>query len=281
MTLMLRGRPVAEEIQKDVADRVTHYRGRGVIPKIVTLLTEGDPASSHYAKMKQRRADKLGIQFELLEFPHSVGESELIQVVQTLNDDVSVHGVMVELPLPEPVSSERVIERISPLKDVDGLTRPNRYANVFGDPGIYPATPIACVRLLKHYGYDLSGKHVTLVGCGKTVGMPLFHLLIRENATVTVCHAGTRDLSLHMCQAEVGFVAAGSAGLITPQMVHPNLILVDAGINETPDGKIVGDVAPEVAQCIEALSPTPGGVGPVTTMQLFANLMRAIDMQTN
>ncbi len=279
MTVMLNGQPVAELLQREVIAKVSSHRAHGVAPKIVTLLIEGDPASSFYARAKKRSAAKLGIEFELFTFPSHVSERKLIQTIQRLNDDPTVHGIMLELPLPHHMSSEHIINTISPVKDVDGLTRFNRQANVSGEPGIYPATPMACVRLLKHYGYTLSGKHVVLVGCGKTVGMPLFHLLIRENATVTVCHAGTLNLSTHIAHADIAFVAVGRAGLITPEMVHPNLVLVDAGINETSEHKIVGDVAPEVASCVAAMSPTPGGVGPVTTIQLFANLMHAMELQ--
>lgn len=277
---MLKGQPVAELMQQQVKAAVAAWKYRGQVPKIVTLLVEGDAASAYYAQAKKRMATRLGIEYELVTFPHSVSERTILETITSLNNDSRVHGIMVELPLPSHISLGETIEAISPLKDVDGLTRFNQHANISGTPGIYPATPLACVRLLKHYGYTLSGKHVALVGCGKTVGMPLFHLLLRENATVTACHAGTLNLSTHLASAEVAFVAVGSAGLIQPGMVHPQLILIDAGINETANDKIVGDVAPEVAIAARALSPTPGGVGTVTTVQLFVNLMHAMQLQS-
>lgn len=279
MAIMLNGQPVAAIMERQVRAAVLKHKAHGVMPKIVTMLVEGDAASAFYARAKKRMAVRLGIEFELFTFPRDVAECTLIQAIREFNEDVTIHGIMIELPLPHHVSTERIIETISPVKDVDGLTRFNRDANVSGAKGIYPATPLACVRLLKHYGYTLSGKHVVLVGCGKTVGMPLFHLLVRENSTVTVCHAGTPDVSAHIAEAEIAFVAVGYAGLITEEMVHANLVLVDAGINETSDHKIVGDVSRGVADCVAALSPTPGGVGPVTTMQLFTNLIDAMDLQ--
>lgn len=277
MSLSLKGQPLAQRIQQHVMTEVTKWKHRGHAPKVVTLLVEGDPASMYYARAKKRSASKLGIEFECLVFPRHVQETQLVETIWSLNEQPDVHGIMLELPLPKHISVDRVTAEISPLKDVDGLTHTNYDIN--HSERIYPATPTACVRLLEFYGYSLSGKHVALVGCGKTVGYPLFHLLLRKNATVTVCHVGTKNLRSHLQQAEIAFVAVGKAGLITSDMVHPDLVIVDAGINETRDHKIVGDVAPAVADCVAALSPTPGGVGPVTTMQLFDNLLNAMEFQ--
>lgn len=279
MSLVLKGQPVTERMEQQIATEVSEWRSSGSVPKIVTLLVEGDAASVFYARAKKRMAVKLGVEFHLLTFPESVSEETILNTIVSLNEDPQVHGIMLELPLPTHISTDLVVETISPLKDIDGLTSFNRHANVSGSTGIYPATPMACVSLLEHYGYTVSGKHVVLIGCGKTVGMPLFHLLVRKNATVTACHAGTVDLSAHLSQADIAFVAVGSAGLVQPHMVHPNLVLVDAGINETADHRIVGDVSPDVSNLVAALSPTPGGVGTVTTIQIFANLMQAMQLQ--
>ncbi len=281
MTKLLKGQPVAEVIKEKIMKDVTVWKSQGHTPRMAALLVEGDTASEFYAHAKKRMAAKLGIEFELSTFPEGVSEQAILDTIKALNRDPAVHGIMLELPLPSHISQDLVIEAVSPAKDVDGLTRYNRHANVTGLPGLYPATPIACVKLVEHYGYTVSGKHVALIGCGKTVGMPLFHLLVRKNATVTACHAGTKDLSVHLSQAEIAFVAVGVAGLIQSNMVHPDLIIVDAGINETADHRIVGDVAPEAASVALALSPTPGGVGTVTTVQLFANLMDAMALQLN
>ncbi|MCL6599647.1 MAG: bifunctional 5,10-methylenetetrahydrofolate dehydrogenase/5,10-methenyltetrahydrofolate cyclohydrolase [Alicyclobacillus macrosporangiidus] len=278
MAKELRGKPVADALRAQLEADIEAWRARDVTPRMVTVLVEGDPASLCYARAKGRVAAKLGVAYEVRTLPGHVTQAQLIQFIQSLNRDPAVHGVMLELPLPKHLSADEVLRHLSPIKDVDGLTPANQVATVSGAPGIYPATPQACIRLLKHYGYTLAGRHVALVGCGKTVGMPLFHLLVREGATVTVCHAGTPDLTPHLKRADIAFVAVGKAGLIRPQMVHPGLVVVDAGINESDDG-IVGDVSPETAAIVAALTPTPGGVGAVTTMQLFTNLLQAMHLQ--
>ncbi|MDQ0190687.1 bifunctional 5,10-methylenetetrahydrofolate dehydrogenase/5,10-methenyltetrahydrofolate cyclohydrolase [Alicyclobacillus cycloheptanicus] len=281
MTQLLSGQPLAAQMRRALLDDIAHWQALGHQPSVAAILVEGDAASACYARAKQRAAAKLGISFELVRLPADTSEQTLIRTIEDFNRDADVHAIMLELPLPGHMSTERVVESIAPEKDVDGLVAANRMANLTGARGLYPATPTACIRLVKHYGHTLSGKHAALIGFGKTVGMPLFHQLIRENATVTVCHAGTPDLRPHLAAADFAFVAVGKAGLITPDMVHPNLVIVDAGINETADHGVIGDVSPHVMGHVAALSPTPGGVGPVTTMQLFSNVMEAMNLQVN
>ncbi|MGB8957167.1 MAG: bifunctional 5,10-methylenetetrahydrofolate dehydrogenase/5,10-methenyltetrahydrofolate cyclohydrolase, partial [Tumebacillaceae bacterium] len=185
----LKGKAVADLIREGVQADVQAWKTQGVEPRMATLIVEGDPASLYYAEMKGRAADKLGIDYELHKLPASVTEDFLLGIIERLNQDKSVHGIMLELPLPKHINTKRVTAAIAPEKDVDGLTPQNLLATVTGQRGLYPATPQACIRLLKHYGYELAGKHVALVGRGETVGLPLIHLLLRENATVTVCHS--------------------------------------------------------------------------------------------
>lgn len=279
MTKPLKGKPVADQIRETVTAEVEAWKARGHVPKIATLIVEGDPASLYYAESKGRAAEKLGIEYELHKFPANVSEAFLLDIIERLNRDPEVHGIMLELPLPKHISTVNATAAIAPNKDVDGLNPLNLLATVKGTPGLYPATPLACLQLAKHYGYELRGKHVVLIGYGATVNQPLSSLVLREKATVTICHSATPDLSVHLKQADIAFVAVGRAGLVTPEMVHDKLIIIDAGINETEDGGIVGDVDPEVMNVIEAMSPTPGGVGTVTTAQLFANLMTAMNLQ--
>lgn len=279
MAVELRGKRVADVIRQHILSSVAVWRGRGITPRMETFLVEGDAASLIYAEQKARVAKSLGIEYAIRHFPVDVSQENLVTAIHKANENEAIHGIMLELPLPQHLATDVVTAAIAPRKDVDGLTRFNRLANITGDAGLYPATPVACIELLKHYGYTLAGKNVVLVGCGQTVGMPLMHLLLREHATVTVCHVGTKDLRPHIANADVVFVAVGKANLITPDMVHKDLLIVDAGINETPDKGIVGDVAPEVIDHVAAMSPTPGGVGTVTSVQLFANLLRAMDQQ--
>lgn len=279
MTQPLKGKPVADGIREGVTADVAAWKSRGHVPKIATLIVEGDPASLYYAESKGRAAEKLGIEYELHKFPADVSEAFLLNIIERLNGADDVHGIMLELPLPKHISTEKATAAIAPDKDVDGLNPLNLLATIKGTAGLYPATPLACIGLLKHYGYTLRGKHVVLIGYGATVGQPLSALLLREKATLTICNSATPDLSAHLKQADIAFVAAGRAGLVNAEMVHENLVIIDAGINETADGNIVGDVDADVMEHVAGMSPTPGGVGTVTTAQLFANLMTAMNLQ--
>ncbi|UVI28980.1 bifunctional 5,10-methylenetetrahydrofolate dehydrogenase/5,10-methenyltetrahydrofolate cyclohydrolase [Paenibacillus spongiae] len=280
MAVLLKAKPLADETSARIAAKVKRWHAQGVEPAIAAILVEGDPASLYYAQAKRRLAEKLNVKFELLTFPPDVQEEPLIQTIASLNKKADVHGIMLELPLPGGIRLGRLADAIDPLKDVDGIASANKLACMIGSPGIYPATPQSCIRLLHYYQYPLRGKHVVVIGRGETVGRPLVQLLLRENATVTVCHSHTPDLSVHIRQADIIIAAAGHAGLIKKAMVHPELVVIDAGINAKIDGNgITGDVDPETANAVRAISPVPGGVGTLTTVLLFENVMRAMDLQ--
>ncbi|MCQ6559322.1 bifunctional 5,10-methylenetetrahydrofolate dehydrogenase/5,10-methenyltetrahydrofolate cyclohydrolase [Paenibacillus mendelii] len=280
MAVMLKAKPLAEETGAEIAAKVNGWKAQGRNPAIATILVEGDPASLYYAQAKRRLADKLDVKFELHTFPPDVPEEQLLGTIISLNENADVHGIMLELPLPAGIRLDQLAEAIDPLKDVDGIASTNKLACLTGSPGIYPATPQSCIRLLRYYDFSLRGKHVVVIGRGETVGRPLIQMLLRENATVTICHSHTPDLGAHIRQADIVIAAAGKANLITPAMVHPKLVIVDAGINEKPDGSgIIGDVDPETAAVVHALSPVPGGVGTLTTVILFDNVMRAMELQ--
>lgn len=276
---ILRGAPVAAAIKERVVREVNRYKALGIVPRMATVLAEGDAASVFYAQQKARIGRKLGIEVDIVEVGSDITQLNLARTVQRLCRNPDIHGVMLELPLPRQIDADAIIAELSPEKDVDGLTDANRMANIAGLPGIYPATPLACLALLAFYGIQLKGCEVTLVGCGKTVGSPLLHGLIRAGATVTVCTEHTRDLASHLQHADVAVVAVGCAGLIQPEMVHDRLVLIDAGMSELADGRMAGDVHPDVADDAAAMTPTPGGVGTVTTAQLFANLVAAMSLQ--
>lgn len=275
----LSGRELADTIRTGIRQDAQTWLDRGITPKLAVIWVEGDLASESYAQTKLRSAEKLGIAVELHRHPVDVSQSDLIECIVRINRDPDVHGMLLELPLPAHLSTAQVIAELDPHKDVDGLTVSNWVALTTGTDGLYPATPLACLRLLDYYGYSLRGTNVALVGCGRTVGSPLLHLLLRAHATVTVCHAYTKDLGMHLRNAEIALIAVGRAGLITPDMVHPELVIVDVGINPTADGRVVGDVDPAVAHVVAAMTPTPGGIGAVTTVEIFANLMRALSHQ--
>lgn len=279
MGVSLVAKQLAEQARAGVAKEAAEWRARGIVPKVAALIVEGDPASAYYAEAKRKIAAKLGIEFELKALPKETKQQNLIDIVETWSGDDAVHAIMLELPLPGHISDSAVAAAIDPLKDVDGVTPANKLAVMTGSPGIYPATPQACIRLLKGYGYTLEGKHVTVVGRGQTVGLPLFHMLQREQATVTVCHSRTTDLKRHVEQADIVIAAVGRAGLLTRDMFRTSSVVIDAGINERADGSITGDVAPDAIEAAAAVSPVPGGVGTLTTALLFENAMKAIRLQ--
>lgn len=279
MGIWLNAKEAAARVRAEVAEEAARLKAEGLVPKVAALLVEGDPASAYYAGAKRKIAGTLGVEFELAALARDATQRQAIDIVTAWSRDDSVHGIMVELPLPASISAAAVAAAIDPLKDADGVAPANKLAVMSGEPGLYPATPQSCIRLLQAYGYSPAGKHVTLVGRGQTVGLPLFHMLQREQATVTVCHSRTTDLRRHVRQADIVIAAAGRAGLLTRDMFHAGSVVIDAGINETADGRVVGDVAPDAIETAAAVSPVPGGVGTLTTALLFANVMKAIRLR--
>jgi len=280
MAIVMRAREAADALYEEIRSETKTIKEQGAVPHVSVILVEGDPASAYYAEAKRKVAERLGISYKLHTFEQTAAQEEILTLIEALNADPNVHGIMVELPLPAHISTAAVEQTVSPLKDIDGVTPANKLATMTGAPGLYPATPQACIKLAKHYGYSLEGVNVALIGRGQTVGLPLFHMLQRENATVTLCHSRTPDIAFHLSHADIAFVAVGRPGIVQSGMVHSRLALIDAGINETASGAIVGDVAPDAAEHAAALSPVPGGVGTLTTAVLFENLLKAIKLQT-
>lgn len=278
MSMLLKTKELANEVSESIITEVNSLKEKGIRPRLATILVQGDPASEYYAKAKQKKAQQLGIEFDLIQFDPEVTERRLLDEIEGLNQDPAVHGIMLELPLPKHIRVLKCSDAINPEKDVDGISSANKLACMTGNTGIYPATPQACIAILKHFGFTLKGKNVVLVGRGETVGRPLMQLLLRENATLTVCHSHTQNIAGHIANADILMTAAGQAGLITADMMHPELVVIDAGINETATG-ITGDVVPEAAAFAKAITPVPSGVGTLTTVMLFENLMLAIRLQ--
>ncbi|MCL1631730.1 bifunctional 5,10-methylenetetrahydrofolate dehydrogenase/5,10-methenyltetrahydrofolate cyclohydrolase [Sporolactobacillus sp. CPB3-1] len=278
MGKLLQTKALAKQMCDHLILEVKQMKAKGIDPTIAVVVVEGDPASQCYAKVKQRMALKLGIRYLLTSVHPRITEAELLEKIKWLNRCSSIHGIILELPLPKHLDTKIITAAIAPEKDIDGLTPANKLACFTGETGLYPATPLSCMAILNHFDYSLKAKKVVLVGYGATVGKPLVQLLLRAHATLTICHKYTVDLKEHIAHADILITAVGKKNLITPDMVHEHLVIVDAGINEGEEG-VVGDVHPEVRNHVQAMTPVPGGVGKITTMTLFENLIKAVRIQ--
>lgn len=278
---LIKGLPVANAIREEISQKVAELKTKGVQPKLAVLLVGDDPGSVWYAKSKVKVGEKLGIIVDLHRMAADTSQDTVLQQIAAWNQDPEVHGILVELPLPKHLSKEAVMEAITPKKDVDGVHPVNRGYLLGGQEhlALVPATPLSCIALAERAGINFRGKRVTLVGRGDTVGRPLASLLIKRDATITVCHTKTVDLAAECRRGEIVVAAAGFAGLITKDMISPGTVVIDAGVNEVEEGKYVGDVEPDVAEVAAALTPVPGGVGSLTTTIIMQNLLKAISLQ--
>lgn len=279
MAKLIDGKAIAAQIREEVKVEAEKFRSEGVIPKLAVILVGDDPASVVYAQSKQKAANKLSIDFELFKMDASTPEADVLSLIEKLNNDPSVHGIMVELPLPKHISKENVMSAVNPKKDVDGVHPINRGYILSGEEGLFPATPESRIEIMLRSGIEIEGKHAVIVGRGETVGKPLVFLLLKHNPTITVCHSRTPDLGQFTRQADIVIAAVGKAKLITGDMIKPGAVVIDAGINEC-DGGICGDVDFESAKEVAgAISPVPGGVGSLTTALLFRNVLKGLKMQ--
>jgi methylenetetrahydrofolate dehydrogenase (NADP+) / methenyltetrahydrofolate cyclohydrolase len=275
---ILDGKQTAAQIRDDLAKRVAVLAASGHVPGLGTVLVGDDPGSRAYVNGKHRDCAQVGIASIRRDLPADATQEQVEAVVDELNADPACTGYIVQLPLPAGLDTHRVLHRIDPVKDADGLHPVNLGRLVLNEPGPLPCTPRGIVELLRRYDVPLAGADVTLIGRGITVGRSLGLLLTRrrENATVTLCHTGTRDLAAHTRQADIVVVAAGRPALLTAGMVRPGAAVLDVGITRTGAG-LAGDVAPEVAQVAGYLAPMPGGVGPMTRAMLLANVVDAAE----
>ncbi len=271
MARWLRGDVVAEAVYAELRERL---EGLAFVPQLRVIRLGEDPASVAYVRLKDKRARALGLASRVHALPETTPQEALLDLIRELNADPEVDGILVQLPLPGHIDAERVLEAIDPAKDVDGFHPVNVGRLWAGGEALLPCTPAGIVRLLRHYGVDLSGREVVIVGRSNIVGKPLAALMLRENATVTVAHSRTRDLPAVTRRAEVLVAAVGRAHFITPDMVREGAVVVDVGINRTEQG-LVGDVHPGVAEVAQALTPVPGGVGPMTVAMLLYNTVQA------
>jgi len=274
----LDGRATAAQIRADLTERVAKLAEQGIVPGLGTVLIGDDPGSRSYVGGKHRDCAQVGIASIRRDLPATATQAEVEAVVDELNADPACTGYIVQLPLPAGLDANAVLSRMDPAKDADGLHPVSLGKLVLGEPGPLPCTPRGILYLLRTYGVPIEGAEVTVIGRGITVGRALGLLLTRksENATVTSCHTGTRDLAAHTRTADIVVVAAGRPGLLTADMVKPGAAVVDVGITRTEAG-LVGDVAPDVAEVAAWIAPMPGGVGPMTRAMLLANVVEAAE----
>jgi methylenetetrahydrofolate dehydrogenase (NADP+)/methenyltetrahydrofolate cyclohydrolase len=281
------GKAIGKAVRADVAVEVAHLREHGVVPGLTVVLVGENPASQVYVRMKGRACDEAGMKSEILRLPDTTTEDELLATIDRLNADPTVHGMLVQLPLPDHITEQKVLLRIDPRKDVDGFHPVNVGKLVLGDPsGFRPATPYGVQEMLLRSDVETSGSQVVIVGRSNIVGKPMANLLIQKgpagNATVTVCHSRTKDIGAVTREADILIVAIGKAEFVTADMVKPGAVVIDVGINRVDDAskekgyRLVGDVAyDEVAEVASAITPVPGGVGPMTIAMLLKNTLQA------
>ena len=276
--VILDGKATAADVKADLRRRVDVLRAKGVMPGLGTVLVGDDPGSHAYVGGKHRDCGEVGIASIRIDLPADTTQEQLDEEIRRLNADPSVTGYIVQLPLPKHLDANRVLTLMDPDKDADGLHPTNLGRLVLGEPAPLPCTPRGIVEILRRYDVPLNGAEVVVVGRGVTVGRPLGLLLTRksENATVTLCHTGTRDLASHLRTADIIVAAAGVPHLVTADLVRPGAAVLDVGITRT-DAGLVGDVAPDVMEVAAFVAPMPGGVGPMTRAMLITNVVEAAE----
>ncbi|MFD9816255.1 bifunctional methylenetetrahydrofolate dehydrogenase/methenyltetrahydrofolate cyclohydrolase [Streptomyces sp. NPDC059080] len=276
---ILDGKATAAAIKSELTERVEALKAKGVQPGLGTVLVGDDPGSRWYVNGKHRDCAQVGIASLQRELPASATQEDIEAVVRELNDNPECTGYIVQLPLPKGIDTHRVLALMDPAKDADGLHPMSLGKLVLGETGPLPCTPYGIVELLRRHGVQINGAHVVVVGRGITIGRPMPLVLTRksENATVTQCHTGTRDLSAHLKQADIIVAAAGVPHLVKPEDVKPGAAVLDVGVSRDENGKIVGDVHPGVTEVAGWVAPNPGGVGPMTRAQLLVNVVEAAE----
>jgi len=272
---ILQGRPVADKVLAEVKAGVAALKRKtGVEPTLAVILVGEDPASQIYVRNKKRAADEVGIASRDFLFPQGCTQAELLDTIRRINADAALHGILLQLPLPKGMDEDQAVAAIAPQKDADGL-HPMSLGNLLGGkPTAVPCTPAGCIEILDHYGIPIEGAEAVMVGRSRLVGKPLAQLLLARNATVTMCHTRTRDLAAHCRRADILCVAAGKPRVITGDMIKEGAVVIDVGVNRLDTGKLAGDVDFESAsQRARAITPVPGGVGPMTIAMLMKNTL--------
>ena len=270
------GAALSRQIRADVALQTKALKETGATPGLAVILVGENPASQVYVRNKVRSSEECGIHSRLERYPETLTVQALLDRVQALNNDPSIHGILVQLPLPGHIDARRVIEAISPAKDVDGLHIASAGALMVGQPGFWPCTPYGCMKMLDSFDYALRGKHAVVIGRSNIVGKPMAMMLLQRSATVSICHSATADLRAMTLQADVVVAAVGKRNVLTADMVKPGAVVIDVGMNRNDQGKLCGDV--DFAGCSEVagwITPVPGGVGPMTIAMLLVNTLES------
>ena len=272
------GVTLSRQIRDQVGQRSAMLAARGCRPGLAVILVGDDPASAVYVRNKVKACDEHGLHSVFEHHDHALPEADLLARVAALNADPSVHGILVQMPLPRHIDARKVIAAIDPAKDVDGFSVRSAGELASGLPGLRPCTPYGCMKLIESTGVPIRGRHAVVIGRSNTVGKPMALLLLQADATVTVCHSATPDLAFHTRQADIVVAAVGRRNTLTADMVKPGAIVIDVGMNRTDDGKLCGDV--DFAGVLEVagwITPVPGGVGPMTITMLLVNTLEAAE----
>ena len=279
---LIDGNALSRQLRTEVAQRAAALKARGTTPGLAVVLVGDNPASQVYVRNKVKACEDSGLHSVLEKYEAGMTEAALLARVQALNNDPAIHGILVQLPLPKHIDAQKVIEAISPAKDVDGFHIASAGALMTGMPGFWPCTPYGCMKMLESLndgkGYNLRGKHAVVIGRSNIVGKPMAPMLLQKDATVTVCHSRTADLKAQTLQADVIVAAVGKRNVLTADMVKPGAVVIDVGMNRNDEGKLCGDVDFEGVKNVAGwITPVPGGVGPMTITMLLVNTLEAAE----
>ena len=272
------GIALSQKLRTEVSRRTAALKAMGITPGLAVILVGENPASQVYVRNKVKACQDSGLHSLFEKYSEEMTERALLERIESLNQDPSIHGILVQLPLPKHIDSQKVIEAISPNKDVDGFHIASAGALMTGMPGFWPCTPYGCIKMLESIAYDLKGKHAVVIGRSNIVGKPMAMMLLQKNATVTICHSATPNLKAMTLQADVIVAAVGKRNVLTADMVKPGAVVLDVGMNRNDEGKLCGDVDFEgVEKVASYITPVPGGVGPMTITMLLVNTLEAAE----
>jgi methylenetetrahydrofolate dehydrogenase (NADP+)/methenyltetrahydrofolate cyclohydrolase len=275
---LIDGNALSQQLRANVSARVAALKNKGITPGLAVVLVGDNPASQVYVRNKVKACEDTGMHSVLERYDASMSEADLLARVDALNRDPQIHGILVQLPLPAHIDAQKVIEAISPDKDVDGFHIASAGALMTGMQGFWPCTPYGCMKMLESIGYDLRGKHAVVIGRSNIVGKPMAMMLLQQDATVTVCHSRTANLKALTLQADVIVAAVGKRNVLTADMVKPGAVVLDVGMNRNDEGKLCGDVDfAGVKEVASHITPVPGGVGPMTITMLMVNTLESAE----